>query len=99
MVAHVMGHDRLHRAAEVGGHERPLPGRAAPPGLADVVGQGDRLAAAEIHDELARPVDPGAGPGDRTRQADAGERPAGDGEIAGRLAVAVDARQARRRRD
>src|SRR5262249_10341047 len=81
-------------AAEVGGHEGPLSGRPTPPGLADVLRQADRLAAAEVHDELAVAVDPGAGPGDRAGKADAGEGPPRHGEIAGRLTEALDALQA-----
>ncbi len=45
--------------------------------------------------QAAAPVDPGPRPGDRAGQAHARERAAGDREIARRLAVAVDALQAR----
>ena len=54
-------------------------------------GKRDRLAAAEVHDEPARAVDPRAGPGDRAGKARAGERAAGHREIAGGLPVTVHA--------
>ena len=77
------------------GHCRVVPRHQA---LADLLGQLDRLAAAEVHDQPAPAVDPGPRPGDRAGQAHAGERAARDGEIARRLAVAVDARERVRRR-
>src|SRR5208337_4951920 len=79
---------------EVGGHERPLPAGAAPPGFPDVLGQAHRLAPTELHHGLPGAAEPCSGPGDRAGKADAGEGAAGHGEIAGRLAVAMDALKA-----
>lgn len=94
MIAHVMCHDCVHGATEVGGHEGPLAGRSLPPLFADFFGESDGFTAAEVHDEFPVLIDPGASPGDGSWEAFAGEGSAREGEIAGGLAVAVDALEA-----
>src|SRR5690606_32224441 len=89
VVAHVMGHDRFHGAAQVGSHERPLPGRAVPPLIADLRRQLNDLATADVHPQLLV-LDVTAGPCHVTGQAFAGKRSARNGEIACGLAVRMD---------
>src|SRR5208337_5304121 len=57
-------------------------------------GRSHGLAPTELHHGLPGAVEPRPGPGDRAGKADAGEGAAGHGEIAGRLAVAMNALEA-----